>query len=126
MSVRHFAAATETITQQHGLTTRRYDLLAILHAEPGRACTATRLGDLLEISVNGVTELVTRAQVAGLVDRTVDAHDTRVKHIRPTAEGTRRYFRTVAALRPERDRLLRILDEMRSSAARLAPDTRRP
>jgi DNA-binding MarR family transcriptional regulator len=118
-ALRRFHAATDSITQAHGLTARRYDLLAMLHGIREEARTAGALARLLRLSPNAVTELVDRAVAAGLVERSGGGGDARVKRLAPTPEGTRRYYAAVAELRPERAQLLAILEEVAALSARL-------
>jgi DNA-binding MarR family transcriptional regulator len=67
-----------------------------------------------------MTELVTRAEGAGLVARTADPQDRRSKRITPTEEGSRRFLATLTELAPERQRLLAILEEVASHTSRLS------
>jgi DNA-binding MarR family transcriptional regulator len=117
--LRAFHRATDAITERHGLTARRYDLLAMLHGKPQQADTARGLARLLQLSANATTELIDRAVAAGLVTRTGDGADARVKRIAPTAEGTRRFYAAVDELRPVRQRLFAILTEIASHGSRL-------
>jgi DNA-binding MarR family transcriptional regulator len=119
-ALRRFHRATEDIAVEHGLTARRYDLLAMLHSTPKGTRTLGELARLLELTPQTTTELVDRAVAAGLVTRTGDRADARVKQVEPTAHGTRRYFAAVNGLRPERQRLLSILDEIATHSARLS------
>lgn len=123
--MRRFAAATDAITARHGLTPQRYDVLALLHAAPNRTCTASELAARLEVSPSGLTELISRAQRAGLLERVPDAADTRVKHIKATPEGTKRYSGAVIELRPERAHLLSIIKDLAETAAALATPAQR-
>jgi DNA-binding MarR family transcriptional regulator len=116
-AMRRFHAATNEITKRHGLTPQRYDLLALLHGESERPHTATALAELLRLSRNATTELVSRAEKSGLVARQNDPADARVKWIAPTAEGSRRFLAVVAELRPERRRLLELLEEIAARTA---------
>lgn len=108
IALRRFLAATDEITAHHGLTSRQYDLLAIVHASP-EGCTASDLAHLLQLTRNTTTELITRAESKGLVQRVKADADGRLKRVRPTAAGTERYQAAVVDLRPERRRLLGIL-----------------
>ena len=119
-ALRRFHRATDAIALRHGLTARRYDLLAMLHSAPGGKRTLGALARLLELSPNATTELVDRAVTAGLVTRTGDGEDARVKQIEPTAYGTSCFFAAVEELRPERRRLLSILEEVAAHSARLS------
>jgi DNA-binding MarR family transcriptional regulator len=118
-ALRRFHAATDEITRQHGLTARRYDLLAMLHGSDSGGCTATELAKLLQLNRNSTTELITRAENANLVTRAAATDDARVKLVRPTTEGTRRFFAALTDLAPERRRLLRILDDVATETSLL-------
>ena len=126
LALRHFQAATDRITSTHTLTTRQYDLLALLHAPSRRGALASEMADLLHISRNAMSELVSRAQHAGLVTRSEDPADARRKPLAPTPEGTTRYRAAVKDLQPERDELISILRRATKNAARLqsGSDTR--
>jgi DNA-binding MarR family transcriptional regulator len=56
-----------------------------------------------------VTELVTRAETAGLLDREQSADDARVYWLHLTGEGEQRLANTVARIGRERQRLLELL-----------------
>lgn len=108
IALRRFVAASDAVTRAHGLTSRQYDLLAVLHA-PDEAPTLTSLARSLSLSKSATTELLTRAAEAGLVNRSPDARDSRIKHAAPTEEGTRRFLSAADQLRDERARLLELL-----------------
>jgi DNA-binding MarR family transcriptional regulator len=118
-ALRRFHAATDAITERHGLTARRYDLLAMLHGNHD-AWTAGALADLLQLSRSTATELIDRAVAAGLVTRTGAEGDARLKRIEPTPEGTQRFYAAVSDLRPERERLLALLEEVAALSAQLS------
>jgi DNA-binding MarR family transcriptional regulator len=119
-ALRRFSRETEAIALRHGLTGRRYDLLAMLHSDPERTRTVGALAGLLELSQSATTELVDRAFTAGLVTRTGSDADRRVTHVGATPHGTSCYYAAVNALRPERERLLSILEEIAEYSARLS------
>ena len=121
-ALRRFHRATDAIALRHGLTARRYDLLAMLHGAPKKTCTLSALARRLQLSPNTTTELVDRAVTAGLVTRKGDGEDARVKHIAPTPYGTDCYYAAVDDLRPERRRLLSILKEIAAYSARLSKE----
>ena len=110
IALRRFLAATDTITGRHGLTARHYDLLAILHASPD-GCTPTELARSLQLTRNATTELITRAENRGLVQRAQTDPDRRRKTVRPTTVGTELFYAALSDLTPERQRLLAILGE---------------
>lgn len=120
LALRRFQSATDAVTSARGLTPRQYDLLAILHAPSRVGAVASSLADEIGISRNAMTELLSRAQEAGLVVRDADRSDTRRKPIAPTRDGTRRYYATVIDLQPERDRLVALLRRAMRKAQQLA------
>jgi DNA-binding MarR family transcriptional regulator len=110
IAIRRFLAATDDVTEAHGLTPRQYDLLALLHrpTEESRL-TATEIAEQLCLSRSATTELISRASEAGLVIRASDHDDMRVKRLEPTAEGTARFYAAVRDLSSERHRILNLL-----------------
>ena len=123
LALRRFQAATDEVTRAHGLTSRQYDLLAVLHAPSRRGALASEIADDLGISRNAMTELVSRAAKAGLVRRSIDQADGRRKPLLPTRTGTRRYRAAVDDLRPDRDQLLGLLRRAAGKARKLTPDS---
>jgi DNA-binding MarR family transcriptional regulator len=120
MALRRFLNATDAVTAAHGLTPRQYDLLAVLHSPSEEAgLTSTTIADRLGLSRSATTELVTRASTAGLIVRSGDEDDARMKHVAPTPEGTRRFHAAVVELRTERYRLLALLRVAAGLAAAL-------
>lgn len=109
VALRRFIAATDEVTKEHGLTSRQYDLLALLHRPHDKPPTASELAEQLSLSRSAVTELLTRAAEAGLVGREPATGDNRVKFLAPTQEGTRRFLAALNDLRNERQRLLTLL-----------------
>jgi DNA-binding MarR family transcriptional regulator len=121
MALRRFMAASDEVAAAHELTSRQYDLLALLHrpdAAPVR--TPTLIAQELCLSRSAATELLTRAAAAGLVTREPDPANARTKRIAPTAEGTRRFYGAVDELRGERARLLELLSLAAGLAATLS------
>jgi DNA-binding MarR family transcriptional regulator len=120
VALRRFLAATDAVTATHGLTPRQYDLLALLHAPGDAPLTPTEIAERLCLSRSATTELITRASTAGLIVRTDDRLDARVRHIAATDEGTRRFYEAVTDLRAERFRLLGLLRVAAGLAAALS------
>ncbi|MDX6644319.1 MAG: hypothetical protein QOK40_46 [Miltoncostaeaceae bacterium] len=88
-------------------------LLMIKGAPDGsERSTVTELAERLQLAQSTVTELVSRAEGAGLIEREGSASDGRVAHLRASAEGERRLAATVAAMRPERRRLLELVGRL--------------
>ncbi len=84
-ALRRFLARTEQATSSAGLTSQRYDLLLMVKSARSGASTVTDLTRRLHLGQTAVTELVNRAEAAGLVERTPSSHDRRVSLIRLTA-----------------------------------------
>jgi DNA-binding MarR family transcriptional regulator len=117
-SMRSFAAATAEVAARHQLTTRQYDLCLLIATGEGRMI-GRGISDALHLSANTASELITRAEHEGLVERGTSPRDTRAKPLSLTPEGRRRFLATFNDLRPERARLLTGLHESVSLAARL-------
>jgi DNA-binding MarR family transcriptional regulator len=66
-----------------------------------------------------VTELVDRAEEAGLVQRTGDTEDGRVARVELTQAGESRLSAAVVGLRPERRLLFDLLSDVTEQATRL-------
>lgn len=121
VAMRRFMAASDEVTAAHDLTSRQYDLLALLHRpEPRDARTQTEIGKELGLSPSATTELLTRAAAAGLVTRAANTANGRIKHVQPTAEGTKRFYAAVGELRSERARLFELLRVAAGLAATLS------
>jgi MarR family transcriptional regulator, organic hydroperoxide resistance regulator len=103
LALRQFHAVTERAVRSAGLTSRQYLLLLVLESSPRRA--GIRVGDLadaLELVPSSMTELIDRAESAGLVKRAHSAEDGRVTHVRSTDEGRARLNRAFFDLEDER------------------------
>jgi DNA-binding MarR family transcriptional regulator len=77
--------------------------LLILESSPRRELT--RIGELSEalgLVPSTMTELLDRAEAAGLLERADAAHDGRVTHVRATAEGRKRLAKAFRELADER------------------------
>jgi DNA-binding MarR family transcriptional regulator len=64
--------------------------------------TVTELAERLQLAQSTVTELVSRAVDAGLIDREQSLMDARVAHLRVSDEGERRLTRAFTTLAAER------------------------
>src|SRR5579884_4264875 len=91
-SLRRFLRRSERIARQSGLTPQRHLLLLMIKGAPdgSQRSTVTELADRLQLAQSTVTELVSRAEEAGLVEREQSQSDARVAHLRLTEEGERR------------------------------------
>jgi DNA-binding MarR family transcriptional regulator len=110
-ALRQFLRQSETLTRKAGLTPQRYLLLLMIKGAPaGREhSTVTELAERLQLAQSTVTELVMRAEEAGLVERESSPMDARVAHLRLTAEGERRLRESFTHLATERDQLRRAI-----------------
>ncbi|HZQ04409.1 MAG TPA: MarR family transcriptional regulator [Gaiellaceae bacterium] len=111
--LRRFMQRTKVVTTQHGLTPERYDLLLMIKAAPEERSTVTELCRSLHLRQTGVTELVKRAEEAGLLRREQSPRDARVSLLALTPEGERRLLETWEALREERRALGAVFEELR-------------
>jgi DNA-binding MarR family transcriptional regulator len=74
----------------------------LLQIRSAGSLRVTELCRLLELRQTAVTELVKRAEEAGLIERRPSPEDGRVSLLRLTAEGERRLMRAFDALRDDR------------------------
>jgi DNA-binding MarR family transcriptional regulator len=112
--IRSFLRTSERLAREHGLTPRRHLLLLMIKGAPdgSEQSTVTELSERLQLAQSTVTELVGRAERAGLVERERSERDLRVAHLRLTPEGERRLARSVHGIEQERHELRRRLDEL--------------
>ncbi len=92
-ALRRFLRHSEEVARRHSLTPRQYLLLLTIKAReetPGQT-TITDLVERLALTQSTVTELVQRAQDAGLISRRHSAKDGRVVHLSVTPLGDRRF-----------------------------------
>ena len=110
-ALRRFLRTTERVARLADLTPQRYLLLLMIKGAPdGRArSTVTELSQRLQLAQSTVTELVDRAEEAGLVRRLPSGDDRRVAHLELTEEGERRLARAFTSLQNERRNLLAAL-----------------
>jgi DNA-binding MarR family transcriptional regulator len=109
-ALRHFLRESETVARAEGLTPRQYLLLLQIAGADGGTTTVSQLTDRLVLTQSTVTELVQRAEQAGLVSRSTAPHDARVAHLRLTPEGERRLAAVHGQLKGERAQLRRLID----------------
>jgi DNA-binding MarR family transcriptional regulator len=106
-TLRAFLRRTERIARHSGLTPQRYLLLLMIKGAPdgSEQSTVTELSERLQLAQSTVTELVSRAEDAGLVAREQSRADARVAHLRLTPEGERRLEAAFTELAVERSNL---------------------
>jgi DNA-binding MarR family transcriptional regulator len=108
-ALRKFMRSSERIAREEGLTPSRHLLLLMIKTATGGRSTVTELAERMQLTQSTVTELVTRAEAAGLLRREQSADDARVFWLRLTDDGDTRLARTVSRLGGERQRLLELL-----------------
>ena len=106
-ALRLFLRRSERAARQAGLTPQRYLLLLMIKgaADGSEHSTVTELAQRLQLAQSTVTELVSRAEEAGLVQRAQSASDGRVAHLSLTEEGEQRLVRAFIDLDAEREQL---------------------
>jgi DNA-binding MarR family transcriptional regulator len=106
-ALRQFLRRTERIARDSGLTPQRYLLLLMVKgaADGSERSTVTALAERLQLAQSTVTELVSRAEEAGLLGREQSTKDARVTHLRLTEEGEQRLTRAFTTLAAERANL---------------------
>jgi len=113
-AMRLFDRRVEQTARRHGLTPQRFLLLLQIEGtshgdgRPGVGEIAERL----QLSPNGVTELIDRAVAAGLVVREPSAGDARVVHLAATAEGRRRLEAALLEADAYREELRRAFERL--------------
>jgi DNA-binding MarR family transcriptional regulator len=106
-ALRRFLRQSERVARRSGLTPQRHLLLLMIKGAPdGRErSTVTELAQRLQLAQSTVTELVSRAEEAGLVGREQSSTDARVAYLRLTEEGERRLELAFTELSTERAQL---------------------
>jgi DNA-binding MarR family transcriptional regulator len=103
-ALRRFLARTNEVSANAGLTSQRYDLLLAIKTGNGETSTVSELVERLAQPQPAVTELVKRAEEAGLIERSV-GEDRRVSVLRLTPSADERLMQAFVALRAERRQL---------------------
>jgi DNA-binding MarR family transcriptional regulator len=117
-SLRVFLRKAERSARKSGLTPQRYLLLLMIKGAPnGReTSTVTELAERLQLAQSTVTELVSRAEEIGLVEREQSDSDGRVTNLRLTPEGEQRLMLAFTTNEEERQ-------ELRAAIAHLDSDS---
>ena len=113
-ALRRFLRVSEEAARRHGLTPRRHLLLLMVKGAPdgSQRSTVSELCERLQLAQSTVTELVQRAEEAGLVRRAPAHDDGRIAYLTLTPEGERRLVAVHDQLRPEREALVKLLREV--------------
>lgn len=106
-ALRRFLRKSERIARKSGLTPQRYLLLLMIKGAPdgSRRSTVTELAERLQLAQSTVTELVSRAEEAGLIAREPSTKDGRVAFLRLAPEGERRLALSFTSHETERREL---------------------
>jgi len=113
-AIRSLLRTSEQLAREEGLTPRRYLLLLMIKGAPNGSeqSTVTELSERLQLAQSTVTELVGRAERAGLIQRERSEKDLRVAHLRLTPDGERRLALSVRGLEEQRHELRQRLDAL--------------
>jgi DNA-binding MarR family transcriptional regulator len=113
--LRRFLAHGDAGVRRAGLTPQRYLLLLAVKGAPDGTETRSigQLSDDLQLAQSSVTELVDRAEAAGLVTRATGSSDARTVLVRLRPAGEERLMAALALVRAEREQLLEHLDRAR-------------
>jgi DNA-binding MarR family transcriptional regulator len=110
--LRRFLRRSEDCSRAVGITPRQHLLLLQIAGAEGSRTTVSDLVTTLSLTQSAVTELVQRAELAGLVERTPSQEDGRVVHLTLTPLGSEKLAAVHTALGPERAQLRRVVDSL--------------
>ena len=113
-ALRRFSRESERIAREEDLTPRQYLLLLLIKGAPdgSERSTVTELARQLQLTQSTVTELVRRAEDAGLISREASRDDARVTWLSLSREGENRLTKAFSRLGPQRKNLYAILGEV--------------
>jgi DNA-binding MarR family transcriptional regulator len=119
-ALRGFLRHSELVATRHGLTPQRHLLLLMIKGAPDRSerLSIGATAERLQLGENTTTELVNRAEDAGLVRRERDDEDARVVYLSLTREGERRLERVLVELENDREQLQQALRSVTRSFQR--------
>jgi DNA-binding MarR family transcriptional regulator len=107
VALRRFQHQTDVVARECGITPAWYLLLLQIKGAPdlSEQTTVTALADRLRLAQSSVTELVSRAEQAGLLERKPSSTDARVVHLQLSARGEKIFARAFRSLGSEREAL---------------------
>ena len=111
--LRRFLRRSEDASRANGITPRQHLLLLQIAGAPDGVTTVSDLVDTLSLTQSAVTELVQRAEAAGLVERAPSREDGRVVHLSLTQLGSEKLDAVHTELGPERAQLRRVMDGLK-------------
>ena len=110
--LRRFLRTSEEAARAAGITPRQHLLLLQIAGCDNGTATISGLVGKLALTQSAVTELVQRAEQAGLVQRTTSSEDGRVAHLTLTRAGAEKLAEVHDTLGPERTHLRRVVDAL--------------
>jgi DNA-binding MarR family transcriptional regulator len=110
--LRKFLRRSEECARRYGITPRQHLLLLMIAGSEDASSTVSALVERLQLTQSAVTELVQRAEEAGLVRRAQSPHDGRVVDLRLTDKGAERLADVHGALGPERHELRELIEAL--------------
>jgi len=111
-ALRRFLRTSEDAARDAGMTPQQHLLLLQIAGSPDGTATVSGLVEKLALTQSAVTELVQRAEHAGLVRRSASAVDGRVAHLSLTKDGETRLAKVHGVLGRERADLRRVIDRL--------------
>ena len=110
--LRRFLRHSEDCSRANGITPRQHLLLLQIAGAPDGVTTVSDLVTTLSLTQSAVTELVQRAEAAGLVERAPSREDGRVVHLSLTQLGSQKLAAVHGELGPERAQLRRVMNSL--------------
>lgn len=111
-TLRVFLRRSEDAARACGITPSQHLLLLQIAGTDDGTTTVSELVEKLALTQSAVTELVQRAEQAGLVDRAASPADRRVVHLSLTKDGASRLAQVHDRLGAERAHLRRAIDAL--------------
>jgi DNA-binding MarR family transcriptional regulator len=114
VALRRFLHETEVVARECGITPRWYLVLLLIKGarDHSERSTVTEIAERLRLAQSSVTELVDRAEQAGLLRREPSNADGRVAYLRLTSEGEERFAQAFQSLASERRALREAVAEL--------------
>lgn len=114
-ALRRFQRRSDEVLPARGLTSAQYQLLLVVRTSDSQTGGAgfTEIAERLQVARSTATELVRRAESAGLVRRQLHPHDRRSLLVALTRKGSARLEAAVRDLHDDRARLTAMLQELR-------------
>jgi DNA-binding MarR family transcriptional regulator len=110
--LRRFLRWSEQHALDAGVTPAQHQLLLAIRGHEGGHPTVGEVADHLLLRHHSVVGLVDRAELAGLVERRLDADDHRIVRLGLTARGNKRLAALAAAHLDELSRLLPVFAQL--------------